>query len=110
MTLTQPDNLRIPLPLPEIAALCRSYGVRQLAVFGSALRVDFGPESDLDFLVVFINDDAGPWAGKYLDLEGDLTGLLGRRADLASRRAVEESDNYIRRRQILQSPQVIFES
>jgi predicted nucleotidyltransferase len=45
--------LKIELPLDEIAALCRKWKVTELAVFGSALRDDFGPDSDIDMLVSF---------------------------------------------------------
>ena len=110
MILASPDNLKIDLPLARIGALCRSYGVRELCAFGSALREDFGPESDLDLLVIFESDDTGPWAGKYYDLQESFSQLLGRRVDLVSRRAVEQSENYIRRREILESARVIFES
>ncbi|MGH2560629.1 MAG: nucleotidyltransferase family protein, partial [Thermomicrobiales bacterium] len=42
--------------LAEISAICQRYGVRELAVFGSAVRDDFGPESDIDLLVEFAPD------------------------------------------------------
>jgi len=59
----QPTSDRLQLPLPEIAAICQRMGVARLAMFGSSLRDDFGPQSDVDVLVHFAGDDAGPWAG-----------------------------------------------
>ena len=59
----------ITLPLDLIAALCEKYHVEELSVFGSVLRSDFGPESDIDFLVVFDHDDYGPWMGRLTGLE-----------------------------------------
>jgi len=50
----------ITLPMDLIADLCRKYEVAELSVFGSLLRDDFGPDSDIDFLAVFDNDDYGP--------------------------------------------------
>lgn len=50
--------LKIELPLSELAELCRKHHVKELAVFGSALRGDFRADSDVDFLVRFHNDDA----------------------------------------------------
>lgn len=47
----------VNLPAEGIAALCRKYSVEVLSVFGSVLRVDFRPDSDVDFLVVFKNED-----------------------------------------------------
>ncbi|HZW32700.1 MAG TPA: nucleotidyltransferase domain-containing protein [Isosphaeraceae bacterium] len=72
----------ITLPMEAIAALCERYHVEELSVFGSVLRDDFGPESDVDFLVVFKDDDHGPWMGKLTGPETELSDLLGRRIDL----------------------------
>ncbi|MBI4719005.1 MAG: nucleotidyltransferase domain-containing protein [Planctomycetes bacterium] len=96
--------------MAEIEALCRKYGVKDLAVFGSALRDDFGPESDFDFLVTFENDDSGPWMNKVTGLEDDLTALLGRKADVTLRKGIERSANRIRRRAVLESAIMVYES
>ena len=108
-TLAQPSALRVDLPLPSIAELCRRYGVRELAVFGSALRDDFTSQSDVDFLVTFRNDDAGPWMAKHLALREELARLTNRHVDLVTRHAIESSPNYIRRDHILESVQVVYE-
>ncbi len=100
----------ITLPADQIADLCREFDVLELAVFGSFLREDFGPESDIDFLVVFKNDDLGPWMGKLQRLETRLSALLGREVDAVSKRAVEASENWIRRNHILGTAQVIYGS
>jgi predicted nucleotidyltransferase len=73
------------LPAEPIAAICERYGVRELSVFGSLLRDDFTPESDIDFLVVFDDDDDGPWMGRLTGLETDLSELLGRPVDVVPR-------------------------
>lgn len=99
---------RVPLPTDAIGDLCRMYDVEELAVFGSVLRDDFGPDSDVDFLVTFRNNDAGPWLSKFSDLEEALSNLLNRRVDVVDKRAVEQSENYIRRRHILGSMQRIY--
>lgn len=77
-------------------------------VFGSVLREEFGPHSDVDFLVRFQNDDAGPWAGKLTDLAQEISALIGRKVDMVSRPAVEQSENYLRRRHILGTAKVIY--
>ena len=69
---------------PEIAALCRKYGVRHLELFGSAARGNFDPaESDVDFFFEF---DADPHrlADRFFGLMEDLQRLLGRKVDLVS--------------------------
>jgi len=56
-------SLRVALPYNEISQLCQRHGIRKLSVFGSALREDFGPESDVDMLVEF---DEGAAPGLFL--------------------------------------------
>lgn len=71
---------RIDIPHERLAALCRAYGVRRLALFGSVLREDFGPESDLDILVEF---EPGTRTGfRYFELADELSALLERKVDL----------------------------
>lgn len=101
---------KIELPIEAIRALCDKYGVEQLAVFGSVLRNDFRPDSDVDFLVEFKNNDYGPWMSKLMDLEEELSLLLQRKVDLVSKSGIEQSRNWIRRKSILRSAQVIYES
>ena len=99
---------RIPLPMDRIREICRKYDVTELSVFGSVLRDDFSPDSDVDFLVVFRDNDAGPWAGKFMYMEEELSPLLGRPVDVVDKGGVEQSRNYIRRKQILGSAEVIY--
>jgi predicted nucleotidyltransferase len=108
MTLLKPTTMHLDVPLEAIAEICRKYGVVELSVFGSVLRDDFRSDSDVDFLVRFRNDDTGPWMSKLTDLEADLSTLLGRDVDVVSRPAVEQSENYLRRRHILNSAQKIY--
>ena len=96
------------LPVEAIAELCRKYEVEELDIFGSILREDFGSESDVDFLVVFRRDDFGPWMSKLTDLQDELSALLGRRVDVVSKHGVEESENYIRRKQILSTARTLY--
>ena len=101
--MTQP---KINIPKAKIEDFCRRWRITELALFGSALRDDFGPESDLDILVSFAPGAA--WS--LLDharMEQELEEILGRRVDLISRRAVERSENRIRRDAILSSARII---
>ncbi len=98
----------IELPMDELARVCRLYGVSELAIFGSALRNEFGPDSDVDFLVTFENDDSGPWMCKLTDLEDELSVLLQRDVDVVHRRGIEQSNNWIRRDAILDSARVVY--
>ena len=92
-----------------IAAFCRRWRIRELAVFGSALREDFGPHSDLDILVAFEPD--AEWSLlDHVRMEQELEALLGRAVDLVSKRAVEHSHNWILRREILDTAEVVYVS
>lgn len=72
---------RIEVPAAKIAALCRRYHVRSLALFGSALRDDFGPSSDVDLLVEF-EPDARIGFLALARMQRELTALFGRPVDL----------------------------
>ena len=73
-------RLRIAVPQEEIAAFCRRHHIRKLAFFGSVLRDDFTPESDVDVLVEF---EPGVRVGlRFFRMERELADLLGREVDL----------------------------
>jgi len=91
----------------KIEAFCRKWKIREFSLFGSVLREDFGPTSDVDCLVVFEPD--ANWS--LLDVvraEQELSALLGRPVDLVEREVVEKSENWIRRRQILNTAKIIY--
>src|SRR3990170_3488753 len=83
-------------------ALCRRWKIDELSLFGSVLRDDFGRDSDVDVLVTF--DKNASWTLLDLvSLQDEMGELFGRKVDIAERPAVERSENYIRRRRILDS-------
>lgn len=74
---------------PEVAALCSRFGVQSLEVFGSAADGSFDPShSDIDFLVEFSTDDAGPLFHRYFGLLEALEELFDRKIDLVSATAL----------------------
>jgi hypothetical protein len=93
---------------PELLqTLCRRWRVAELCLFGSALRDDFRPDSDIDLLVTFASD--ARWRARdLLRLQDDLEALFGRKVDLVERAAVEESENWIRRRHILEHAEPVY--
>jgi hypothetical protein len=91
----------------RIEAFCKKWQILELALFGSALRDDFRPDSDLDFLVSF-SPNAGWGLLDHAAMERELGEIVGRPVDLVSRKAVERSHNWIRRRAILESAQVLY--
>jgi hypothetical protein len=96
----------IAIPQDEIADFCRRWRIAELALFGSVLRPDFREDSDVDFLVTFA-DEARWTLFDLVQMKEELSGILGREVDLVSRRGIEASRNYIRRREILSSAEVV---
>ena len=98
---------RIGVPMNAIEAFCDRWQVEELALFGSVLRDDFGPDSDIDVLVRF-RTERTPGLFRIAGMERELAELLARRVDLVHRAAIEESRNYIRRKAILESARVVY--
>jgi len=97
----------VAIPLNEIAGFCQRWRIQELALFGSALRDDFHPASDLDLLVTFAPD--AEWGLlDHVQMEQELQALLERDVDLVSRRALERSQNWLRRQEILRSARTLF--
>ena len=97
------------LPLKQLTAYCQANGIAKLALFGSALRADFGPESDIDLLVDFAPGRTPGFLG-IATMETDLAAIFGRNVDLIERTAIEASRNYIRRKAILDSAETVYEA
>jgi predicted nucleotidyltransferase len=88
--------------MSEFADFCRRWKIVEAGIFGSAVRGELRPDSDIDFLVTFAPD--AEWS--LLDvahIENELSDLVGRPVDLIERSGVEKSPNWIRRRSILES-------
>ncbi|MBI2425265.1 MAG: nucleotidyltransferase domain-containing protein [Candidatus Hydrogenedentes bacterium] len=86
---------------------CTRWPIQELSLFGSALRNDFGPESDLDFLVAY-TPGAKVTLLDEVEMQAELETLCGRHVDLVSRQAVEGSPNRIRRQAILERVESIY--
>ena len=67
---------------PQIDCICKDLPVKRLGIFGSALRKDFGPSSDIDVIVVFEADSGMNLFDKYFDLKERLENVFGREVDL----------------------------
>jgi predicted nucleotidyltransferase len=93
----------------ELTAVCQRWQIVELALFGSALRDDFGPDSDVDLLVRF-HPQARHTLFDMVRMRAELKQVFGREVDLVSRRGIEESRNYLRRSEILESADVLYEA
>jgi len=97
----------IPLDMPAIQAFCLKWKITEFALFGSVLRHDFRPDSDVDILVTF-SPEARWSLLDHVQMQDELAELFGRKVDLISRRGIEQSRNYLRRKAILSSAEVIY--
>jgi len=98
---------QIDIPREKIEAFCRKWKITELSLFGSVLRDDFRSHSDVDVLVTF-SPDTGHTLFDLVDAQEELKAILGREVDLVERKAVEQSENYIRRKHILSSVEPIY--
>lgn len=102
MTITS-----LKLPMERIAEFCHKWQVTEIALFGSVLRDDFRPDSDLDMMVQF-HPEAHPTFSTLDQMEAELKTIFRRDIDLITRQGIETSRNYLRRHEILSSAQVIY--
>ena len=100
-------NGSLELPGEVIAAFSRKWKIREFALFGSVLREDFGPDSDIDVLVRF-ERDVGWDLWDIIDMQEELEAIFGRPVDLVDRDAVEGSRNPFRKAAILRNSQVVY--
>ena len=100
-------KIRVSVPRKKLAEFCRRWKVTELAFFGSVLREDFRSTSDIDLLVSF-SPRARISLFDLVRMQNELKEIFGREVDLVERRAIEKSENYIRRKNILSNTKVIY--
>lgn len=103
------QTLELPIKFPkeEIANYCRRWQIKEFALFGSVLREDFCTDSDIDVLVTF-DLDADWGLLDHVRMERELGEILGRKVDLIERLSIEESPNWIRRKEILNTARTFY--
>ena len=100
-------NAAIDIPSEKLADFCERHQIQQLALFGSVLRDDFRPDSDVDVLVEFA--PGVRYRFKDLDqMENELRAIFNLPVDLVDKQAIVQSSNYIRRKAILGSAAVVY--
>jgi len=95
---------KIHIPLKQIEAFCRRWKIKEFALFGSILRDDFRPDSDVDVLVSF-EPDGGITFDNRVEMLDDLAKIFGREVDLIERDAIR---NPFRRHEILTTREVVY--
>ncbi len=97
-------QLRIDIPHEKIAAFCRRWKIKELALFGSVLRDDFRPDSDVDVLVTF-EPDGGFTFDNRVEMQEEIEGIFGRKVDLVGKGVIR---NPFRRYEILTTREVVY--
>jgi predicted nucleotidyltransferase len=100
----------IDLDSDSIREFCRKWHIRQLYVFGSVLREDFRPESDIDFLAEF---ETCPAVDDFdffdeIHMRDEISALLGREVDIIDRSVIESASNPYIRRELLSAARPVF--
>ena len=104
--LTSLVGNRIKATPAQIAEFCQRWHISEFALFGSVLRDDFRPDSDIDVLVMF--SSAAQWSlFDWVDMKEELEALFGRKVDIADKEGLK---NPYRRHEILRTHQVIYAS
>ena len=98
----------IEIDRESLMGFCQRHHIRRLAFFGSVLREDFRPDSDVDVLVDFL-PEAKHGLFDLVRIQEELRDIFGRKVDLVERTAIERSRNYIRRKAILSTAELIYE-
>jgi len=95
------------VPSKKIASFCKRWKVVEFALFGSVVREDFSPQSDVDALVSFApHSDWGLF--DHIQMKQELKELFGREVDLVTPRALEQSRNALLRSEILSTAKVLY--
>lgn len=100
------SKVKIRMPKTKIAEFCKRWNVSEFAIFGSALTKDFRPDSDIDIMVDFPTQ-AKVTLYDMTQMQDELKKIFKRDVDLISKRGVKNSRNYLRKKAILESAQVI---
>ncbi len=94
----------------QIAQFCEKWQIIELALFGSVLRHNFRPDGDdpSDIDLLYVNSPEARYGFKFFDMQEELEKLLNRKVDLVSKKGIENSRNYLRRKSILELTQIIY--
>lgn len=97
------------LNIESITRFCYSWKIKEFSLFGSYLRDDFTPQSDIDILID-LPQNHGLGLFELVRMKEELEKMLGRKVDLLTKNSILRSKNSIRRNEILKSHKVIYES
>ncbi len=100
--MVAPIFQKLPITEGQLAEFCRKHHIQRMSVFGSVLRDDFGPESDVDFLVEFEPDSHLGWG--IVGVCDELEKLIGRHVDVVNPKYLKQRI----RKNVLESAQLVY--
>lgn len=95
------------IPQEELIRFCKKWQIHEFALFGSSVRSDFKPESDVDVLVSFA-EKANWGLFEHAQMRLELETLFNRKVDLVTQRAIQQTQNHLLRTHILKDAKTIF--
>ena len=101
-----PSQSAISLPREKIVEFCQKWKIEQFYLFGSVLRDDFRVNSDVDVMVQFAV--GARWGFEIVEMKQELEKIFKRKVDLLTKKSIEQSDNWIRKQEILATAQLIY--
>ena len=106
ITIDSKLRIRIPITNEQLTDFCQRWEIIELALFGSILRDDFRPDSDVDVLVRLTPNHS--WGLEFIQMREELSTLFQRPIDLLTRQSIMNSRNILRRQTILATAEVIY--
>ncbi|NJL20722.1 MAG: nucleotidyltransferase family protein [Leptolyngbyaceae cyanobacterium SM1_3_5] len=101
------NQFAIQLPQKALSNFCQQWKIKEFFLFGSVLREDFRSNSDVDVMVSFAED--APWGLlELVRMKRELQALFDREVDLVTKKSIEQSDNWSRRQEILDTAQAVY--
>ncbi len=101
------SEIAITLPREALVNFCQRWKVEEFYLFGSVLRKDFNLNSDVDVMVQFSPD--AHWGFEIVEMKQELEKIFQRKVDLLTKKSIEQSNNWIRKQEILGTAKLIYE-
>ncbi|NEQ48071.1 MAG: DNA polymerase subunit beta [Leptolyngbya sp. SIOISBB] len=98
---------RLGIMPADLAAFCQRWDIAELSLFGSILRNDFSASSDVDILISYFPQKTKGLLA-LVRIKDELETLIGREVDVMTKQSIDQSRNWLRRRHILDSAQVVY--
>ena len=100
------DEIALVLPQEALVDFCKNWKIDEFYLFGSILRKDFNANSDVDVMLQFSPD--AKWGFEIVEMKQELEKIFKRKVDLLTKKSIEQSNNWIRKKEILGTAKLIY--